>query len=108
VKEETLLNAPASYWLDLKGFDPAREAATISKPIPFLQGDKDCQVTLVDFEFWKKALGHRSQVKLTRSATLNHLFMTAEGTSTGAEYGKPGQRVAPEVIQDLAAWVMGH
>jgi len=105
---EILLNAPASYWLDLKGFDPAQEAATISKPMLFLQGDKDSQVTLVDFELWKKTLGHRPQVKLTRYATLNHLFMTVEGTSTGAEYGKPGQRVAPEVIQDLAAWIAGR
>lgn len=105
---DTLLNAPVSYWLDLKGYDPAQEAATISKPMFFLQGDKDCQVTLADFELWKKSLESKPQVKLTRYATLNHLFMTVEGTSTGAEYGKPGQRVAPEVIQDLAAWITGR
>jgi fermentation-respiration switch protein FrsA (DUF1100 family) len=105
---EILLNAPASYWLDLKGYDPAKEAIGLSKPMLFLQGDKDYLVTLADFELWQKALGSRKNVQWKRYASLNHVFMAVDGASTGAEFGRLGQQVAPEVIRDVAAWIQGR
>ena len=34
----TLLGAPTSYWLDLKGYDPAGEARDLTLPMLILQG----------------------------------------------------------------------
>ena len=97
-----ILNAPASY--DLRGFDPAREALAVHKPMFFLQGDQDCQVTLEDFQLWKASLNNRTDVSWKRYPKLNHLFVAVEGLSTGAEYAKGGH-VDAEVLDDLAAWI---
>ena len=65
-------------------------------------------MTQADFERWQKALGSRKNVQWKRYASLNHVFMPVEGTSTGAEFSRPGQQIAPEVTRDVAAWVQGH
>jgi dienelactone hydrolase len=98
------LNAPASYWLDLKGYDPAALAKTLTIPMLILQGERDYQVSMKDFALWKSALGDRSNVTLKAYPTLNHLFVAGEGKSLPAEYSKPGH-VAPEVIDDIVAFV---
>ena len=38
---------------------------------------------------------------------LNHLYVTGTGKSVPSEYDQPGN-VAPEVIDDIAAWVKAH
>lgn len=98
-----VLGAPATYWLDLKDYDPVADAAKLSMPMLILQGGRDNQVSMKDFELWK-AVGKRSGVVMKSYPSLNHLFVTGEGKSTSAEYLKPGH-VAPEVIEDIAAFV---
>ena len=98
-----VLGAPATYWLDLKDYDPVADAAKLSMPMLILQGGRDNQVSMKDFELWK-AVGKRSGVVMKSYPSLNHLFVTGEGKSTSAEYSKPGH-VAPEVIEDIAAFV---
>jgi fermentation-respiration switch protein FrsA (DUF1100 family) len=73
-------------------------------PILILQGERDYQVTMGDFEGWKRAMGDLSNVTLKSYPALNHLFMEGEGKSTPDEYLEPGN-VAAEVIDDIAAWV---
>jgi uncharacterized protein len=98
------LNLPASYWLSLRGYEPATVAAGLTTPILVLQGDRDYQVTLADYDLWEKALSGRSHATLKRYASLNHLFMEGEGKATPAEYQKPGH-VAQTVVDDIAAWI---
>jgi hypothetical protein len=43
-------------------------------------------------------------VTLKSYPALNHIFVAGEGKSTAAEYAKPGH-VAPEMIEDIAAFV---
>ncbi|BDU71343.1 alpha/beta hydrolase family protein [Mesoterricola silvestris] len=97
--------APASYWLDLRGYHPAEAARGLERPMLILQGDQDCQVTLADFALWKTALGGRKDVTLCRFAKLNHLFMPVEGKSTGREYARPGQHVDPQVLDVIGDWI---
>ena len=47
--EDLPLGVPASYWLDLRGYDPATEVKDVGKPMLILQGERDYQVTMVDF-----------------------------------------------------------
>ena len=63
---------PAKYWLDLRGYDPAKEASSLKKPMLFLQGERDYQVTMDDFARWKATLGARKDVKLKSYPKLNH------------------------------------
>ena len=48
------LGVPASYWLDLRGYQPAQAARTLSQPLLILQGERDYQVTMEDFRLWKE------------------------------------------------------
>ena len=99
-----LLGAPGSYWLDLRDYVPSQTAATLTQPMLILQGERDYQVTMVDFERWRAALEGRSNVTFKSYPDLNHLFIAGEGPITPAEYQKPGF-VAEEVIRDIADWI---
>jgi dienelactone hydrolase len=101
---ELPLGVPAKYWLDLRGYDPAEEAKKVTQPMLILQGERDYQVTLVDFARWREALDNRDNVKLISYPDLNHLFMFGKGKSVPAEYFEPGH-VAEVVIDDIAKWV---
>ncbi|MFH1302177.1 MAG: alpha/beta fold hydrolase [Planctomycetota bacterium] len=102
---ELPLGVPSKYWLDLRGYDPAQSAKTLNKPFLILQGERDYQVTMVDFQKWKQALGSRDDVTLISYPGLNHLFMTGVGKSAPAEYTAPGN-VANVVVADIAKWIM--
>jgi len=95
---------PGSYWLDLRGYDPAALAAKLRVPMLILQGERDYQVRMADFEGWKKALAGRSNVTFKSYPPLYHLFIAGTGPSTPAEYNQPGH-VSEEVVADVAAWM---
>jgi hypothetical protein len=99
-----LSGAPASYWLDLRGYNPPAHAATLKTRILVLQGARDYQVTVEDFDKWKAALGARPTAEFRLYPSLNHLFLAGDGKSLPAEYSRPGH-VPVEVITDIAAWI---
>ena len=78
--------------------------AGISIPLLFLQGERDFQVAMKNFERWKSALGGSSKVSFRSYPDLNHLFMAGTGKSVPAEYATPAN-VAPAVIADIAEWI---
>ena len=97
--------APASYWLDLRGYDPPSEATRVKAPMLILHGERDYQVTVEELGRWKAALGSRRDVTVRSYPALNHLFIAGTGASLPAEYQVPGH-VAEEVIRDIATWIM--
>jgi fermentation-respiration switch protein FrsA (DUF1100 family) len=100
----TYFGVPAAYWLDLKQYDPVATAQTLDLPMLFLQGERDYQVTMVDFRLWQDGLTGHEQVTFISYPTLNHLFISGEGPSTPAEYDQPGH-VAEDVIRDITDWI---
>jgi dienelactone hydrolase len=102
---ERLLNAPPEYWLDLRGYYPPDLARTVPKPFLVLQGARDYQVTLEDFENWKKALDSRTDVEFRLYPNLNHLFSEGRGLPTPSEYLQKSGNVSETVISDIAAFV---
>ncbi len=101
---EAVLGVPASYWIDLKDYRPAELARELAIPLLIAQGERDYQVTMLDFQNWKDALAGQSNVTLKTYPDLNHLFISGTGKSTPDEYRTPGN-VAPVVIQDMASWI---
>ena len=71
------------------------------------QGERDYQVTLVDFDGWKKALEGRKNASFKLFPDLNHHFMPGKGPSTPQEYDAPNH-VAPAVIEELSGWIASH
>jgi dienelactone hydrolase len=105
--EQLPLGLPASYWLDVRAYDQVGTAAKLTQPLLILQGERDYQVTMFDFDGWKKGLSGRKSVQFKSYPDLNHLFMTGAGKAKPAEYDEPGN-VAKGVIDDIAAWIKGR
>ena len=102
---ERIFGATASYWLDLRGYDPPAAATKVKQPMLVLQGERDYQVTMEEFSRWKSALAGRTDVVFHSYSTLNHLFVAGTGKSVPAEYNAPGH-VSEAVVQDIATWIM--
>ncbi len=98
--------APPSYWKDLESYDPVALARQIAKPFLILQGERDYQVTMKDFELWQAGLKDRKDVSFKSYPKLNHLFLEGEGKSLPAEYSRPGQ-IPAYVLDDIAAFIRG-
>lgn len=96
---------PAVYWLSVLDLRPVETAAKGKQPLLILQGGRDYQVTMDDFDGWKKALSDRKGVTLKSYPKLNHLFAEGEGKAKPEEYLKKEGHVAKEVVDDVAAWV---
>jgi fermentation-respiration switch protein FrsA (DUF1100 family) len=103
-EEEHIFGAPVSYWLDLRDYQPALTAAKLKQPLLILQGERDYQVTMVDFELWKKHLGDKKNVVFKSYPKLNHLMITGEGKSRPEELAQEGH-VDQDVVDDIAAWI---
>jgi dienelactone hydrolase len=101
---QPIFGAPASYWLDLRGYDPPTAAKNVTQAMLVLQGERDYQVTMDEFARWKSALAGRSHVTFHSYPALNHLFIAGAGKSLPGEYATPGH-VDEAVISDITDWV---
>ncbi len=98
------LNLTAAYWLDLQAYKPLTLIKTIKKPMLFLQGERDYQVTIQDLMAWKRALAGRRDVRFARYPKANHLLIDGEGKPRPAEY-KNASYVTKQAIIDIAAFI---
>jgi alpha-beta hydrolase superfamily lysophospholipase len=108
-KPGNLLGAPPSYWLDLAGYHPATVAQHLTLPMLILQGARDYQVTLTDFNSWKTALSAHTNVQFHLYPNLYHLFIpvppsSPAGLATPSAYNVSGH-VDSSVVRDIATWV---
>jgi dienelactone hydrolase len=102
--EDLPLNLESKYWQSLVNYNQVQVAKKVKQPILVLQGERDYQVTMTDFNLWKQNLGDKSKNQFISYSNLNHLFMKGEGKSTPAEYDKQGN-VEEKIIIDIANWV---
>src|SRR6185437_9476144 len=94
----------AEYWLFLHNYHQTQVAEKLKIPILILQGERDYQVRMTDFNLWKKSLDKNSNVTFQSYPKLNHLFIEGGGISTPAEYDTPGH-VAEYVVNDISLWI---
>ncbi len=113
---EHLLGVPASYWLDLRGYEPTAVAAGLGLPVLVLQGERDYQVTMTDFALWDDALASRPGATLTSFPELNHLMMAVtpqrsasvgDARLSGPEEYQVAGHVAAEVLDAVVAFLRG-
>ena len=104
--EETF-GEQAEYFQSLAELAPLVTAQAIEQPLLILQGERDYQVTMVDFGVWQEAFADSERVSLKSYPALNHQFMSQGETSRLAipqDYEIP-DFVSAEVIQDIADWI---
>ncbi len=98
------LGIPASYWLDLRTYDPRADAAGLDIAIFLSQGERDYQVPPSELDGWKQALAGHSNVTYRTYPAMDHLLLDGTGPPSPAEYGIPGH-VDAQLVADLATWI---
>lgn len=105
ISEDTqILGMYPRYFYELANLNPIEYSKKLNIPILIMQGERDYQVTMEDFDIWKKELGSLENVKLISYPNLNHLFMSGEGKSTPEEILKPNN-VSKAIIDDIINWI---
>lgn len=99
-----MLDLPARYWLDLRGYDPVAAAKATGLPLLVAAGERDYQVDRNDWARWEDGLRGEPRAVMQRYPALNHLLMAGDGRPHPDEYFQPGQ-VDRHLIEDLAAWI---
>jgi dienelactone hydrolase len=95
---------PESYLLDLHKRRQVEVASKLNTRILVLHGARDYQVTIADYEGWKKGLAEYKHAEFRLYDDLNHLMMSGEGKSRPEEYGVAGH-VDRTVVEDIAKWI---
>ncbi|MBR6539339.1 MAG: alpha/beta fold hydrolase [Bacteroides sp.] len=99
-----LMNLPRSYWEFANRYKPLDVIATLKWPVLVMQGERDYQVTMTDFNLWQMALMFNAKAAYRCYPALNHLFMEGEGKATPQEYNQPG-RVPAYVAKDIVKFI---
>ena len=102
--EKLPLNLSATYWKSLLDYNPIKEIKKVKVPILILQGERDYQVSMKDFQMWKTALKKNKKASFISYPKLNHLFMAGESPSNPDEYTTKGN-VEGKVIADLIEFI---
>ena len=95
---------PVPYLLDLQNYNPALVAKTLKQPMLILQGGRDYQVTMKDFQNWKNGLSKKRNVTFKTYPTLTHIFMEGSEKPTPTDYEKISH-VDETVVNDIANWI---
>ena len=103
-ENEIVFGAYKIYWEDLNQYNPVETADNLSIHILILQGERDYQVTLYDFNKWLNSIGSKENVEFRLYPSLNHLFITGSGDSIPDEYLEEGH-VEKKVIDDISTWI---
>jgi uncharacterized protein len=99
-----LLGFPATFWLNLRSYEPDKTAATLTIPLLITRGERDYQVAQADFEGWQATLGDKPGVFLKQYPGLNHLYMAGSGPGTPQEYQR-ASHISELVIKDIASFI---
>lgn len=102
--EKLPLRLPAYYWKSALDYNPIKEVQKVKIPILILQGERDYQVTMADFNLWKKTLKNNKKASFVSYPKLNHLFIAGEGKPNPTEYTIKG-KVENKVITDIFEFI---
>ncbi|SKB71250.1 alpha/beta fold hydrolase [Daejeonella lutea] len=104
--DSVILSAPASYWIDINNYDQLAAAKKLTKKVLVVQGEKDFQVSLQDYNIWRAALAANKNVTFKLYPDLNHLLSSQKDKGTGLQYRTPAN-VSAKLIDDIALWIKG-
>jgi uncharacterized protein len=104
VASELPLGVHANYWMVLNKYHPLETVKKLKSRILILQGERDYQVTMIDYALWKKELSDNKNASFKSYPKLSHLFIEGEGNSTPSEYENAGN-VADYILTDISEWI---
>ncbi len=92
------------FWRDIVEYNQVETLKNLHKPALILNGERDYQVDMKQFEGWKNNLGTPKNIMYKTYPGLNHLFIKGEGKPNPQEYSRSGN-VSEEVISDISKWI---
>lgn len=101
--QSPILGAYPAYWIDMHEYRPLELVREFTVPKLFLQGGRDYQVPVAQFEAWKKSIG-AANAEFVLFDQLNHLMMPGEGAPNPGEYQLPSH-VDARVIDTIAEFI---
>lgn len=112
LKEENALFGMSAWYLrKFEEIDSAALHNDDKKPVLVLQGEKDRQVTMADFQLWKEKLADHPNAEFISYPDLNHIFGNYKGDPVpftqmvNVEYAQETP-VAEDVTNDIASWIL--
>lgn len=100
------LKLPKAYWPSILDYDQMAVIKSVKIPVLILQGERDYQVTMEDFELWKRTTIDMQNVTFQSFPKLNHLFLEGEGLSYPSEY-EVESHVPTYVSDTIVNWING-
>lgn len=94
----------AAYLAETSALNQVTVAKGMTAPMLFLQGGRDYQITIIDFNLWQEALKGKEKVKFHLYDNLNHLMQPGQGKSTPTEYTQK-VKFSDQVIDHIAQFV---
>jgi len=102
---EMILNAHKEYWQYFHDYNIEESVKNINVPTLVLQGERDYQVTMDEFNKWKNMAENLGNFNFISYEKLNHLMMPGEGKPNSEEY-MVKNKVSEEVINDIYEFIM--
>jgi dienelactone hydrolase len=98
------LGVPLGYFRDFEAVDAPALLASLGLPSLILQGGRDYQVTLEDFELWRKQMAGNPGACLRVFEELDHLFRPGDGPSGPGDYDIY-EPMSAEVVDCIADFI---
>lgn len=102
---ELPLGMNASYFLDLRHYDPVGDTVKLAKPVLLCFGEVDYQVPLAEAKIWEKGLANHPDATIKVYDGLSHAFMP--GIGQASDYSIEAN-VDSQVVDDVANWLLAH
>ena len=103
-QNKLILGAYKNYWIDLAGYYPIKAARKIKVPVLVLQGERDYQVTMKQYNKWKDNFADSDNWFFHSYAALNHFMMAGAGEPKSEEY-RTRKHVDTKVTQDIIQFI---
>lgn len=99
-----LMGAHPKYWKSFLNYNQVETARKLTLPIYILNGERDVQVLMKEFNLWQKELADKKNVQFKSYPLADHLFLEFEGKPNPNEYFIPNH-VPQHIIDDLTRFI---
>lgn len=101
---ELIMGITAGYWKSFENYDVVGLAQEIEAPILLLQGTRDYEVTVSEYDKWLDIFKNKTNVTSYLFDGLNHLMIYGEGPMGPDEYMVAGQ-VDSQVVDAIQGFI---
>lgn len=103
-KDSLPLELNYEYLVHLDNFNPIENLKNTEKPTLIVSGGNDYQVTIKDFELWKKGLQNNANIKFELIENVNHIYGEIDKMSIPSDY-RIYRPITSKLFEDIIKWI---